>query len=131
MEYASKLVDYLMDFNKVRVFQEFCGLKVSKSVTECTLNTCNKKSKNIIDSCHQQRDFFDDNDLKKSFVDNELATNDWKKTCEVTNWFLYYLFRFGSLLGHEVFYITFIPCIFWNVDPFVARKIVVVWVVTM
>uniref|UniRef100_H2Y802 Phosphatidic acid phosphatase type 2/haloperoxidase domain-containing protein n=1 Tax=Ciona savignyi TaxID=51511 RepID=H2Y802_CIOSA len=49
----------------------------------------------------------------------------------VTNWILYYLFRFGSLLGHEVFYITFLPCIFWNVDPFIGRKMITVWVVTM
>ncbi|CAK6972098.1 sphingosine-1-phosphate phosphatase 1 [Scomber scombrus] len=44
---------------------------------------------------------------------------------------LYYMFTFGTELGNELFYITFFPFIMWNVDVFVARRLVMVWVWVM
>jgi len=35
------------------------------------------------------------------------------------------------VLGTEEFYILFIPFVFWNIDPSVGRKMIVVWMVTM
>ncbi|XP_029472452.1 sphingosine-1-phosphate phosphatase 2 isoform X2 [Rhinatrema bivittatum] len=49
----------------------------------------------------------------------------------VKNYFLYYLFRFAAALGQEIFYITFLPFTFWNIDPYVARRLINVWVVVM
>uniref|UniRef100_A0A673I280 Sphingosine-1-phosphate phosphatase 2-like n=1 Tax=Sinocyclocheilus rhinocerous TaxID=307959 RepID=A0A673I280_9TELE len=48
---------------------------------------------------------------------------------EVRNWLFYFLFLTSATLGHEVFYITFLPCIHWNLDPFLCRRLVNVWVV--
>ncbi|KAM3594443.1 uncharacterized protein V6R79_008016 [Siganus canaliculatus] len=45
--------------------------------------------------------------------------------------FLYYLFTFGTELGNELFYITFFPFVVWNVDAFVSRRLVMVWVFVM
>lgn len=45
----------------------------------------------------------------------------------IENRFLYYLFTFGTELGNELFYITFFPFVMWNVDTFVARRIILVW----
>ncbi|KAK1791246.1 hypothetical protein P4O66_013262, partial [Electrophorus voltai] len=45
--------------------------------------------------------------------------------------FLYFLFTFGTELGNELFYICFFPFLIWNVDPFVARRLIVVWVWVM
>ncbi|KAM5163522.1 sphingosine-1-phosphate phosphatase 2 isoform 2-T2 [Mantella aurantiaca] len=49
----------------------------------------------------------------------------------VRKYLLYYLFRFAAALGQEVFYITFLPFTFWNIDSFIARRLVVVWCVVM
>lgn len=49
----------------------------------------------------------------------------------IENRFLYYLFTFGTELGNELFYITFFPFIMWNMDVFVSRRLVMVWVWVM
>lgn len=49
----------------------------------------------------------------------------------IENRFLYYLFTFGTELGNELFYITFFPFVIWNVDAFVGRRLIMVWVWVM
>nr|KAF6497687.1 sphingosine-1-phosphate phosphatase 2 [Rousettus aegyptiacus] len=49
----------------------------------------------------------------------------------VKNYFYYYLFRFSAALGQEVFYITFLPFIYWNIDPYLSRRLVIIWVLVM
>ncbi|XP_052595535.1 sphingosine-1-phosphate phosphatase 1 [Peromyscus californicus insignis] len=49
----------------------------------------------------------------------------------VSNWPLYYLFCFGTELGNELFYIFFFPFWIWNLDPFVGRRLVIIWVLVM
>ncbi|XP_066535976.1 sphingosine-1-phosphate phosphatase 1 [Hoplias malabaricus] len=49
----------------------------------------------------------------------------------VENPLLYYLFTIGTELGNELFYISFFPFMTWNVDPVVARQLIVVWVWVM
>ncbi|XP_070698909.1 sphingosine-1-phosphate phosphatase 1 [Pempheris klunzingeri] len=49
----------------------------------------------------------------------------------IGNRFLYYLFTFGTELGNESFYITFFPFIMWNMDAFVSRRLIMVWVWVM
>lgn len=49
----------------------------------------------------------------------------------IENRFLYYLFTFGTELGNEFFYITFFPFVMWNVDAFVGRRLIMVWVWVM
>ena len=39
--------------------------------------------------------------------------------------------QFGWLLGDEVFYITALPFIAWNIDRYLARRVVTIWVVVM
>lgn len=48
---------------------------------------------------------------------------------EVRNWPLHFLFLFSAGMGHEVFYITCLPCIHWNLDPFLCRRLVNMWTV--
>lgn len=45
----------------------------------------------------------------------------------VTIQFWYYLFTLGTILGDEIFYATFIPFWFWNIDTAVGRRMVTVW----
>lgn len=49
----------------------------------------------------------------------------------VKNYFYYYLFRFSAALGQEVFYITFLPFTHWNIDPYLSRRLVMIWVVSI
>uniref|UniRef100_A0A3P8RV92 Sphingosine-1-phosphate phosphatase 1 n=1 Tax=Amphiprion percula TaxID=161767 RepID=A0A3P8RV92_AMPPE len=49
----------------------------------------------------------------------------------IQNRFLYYMFTLGTELGNESFYITFFPFIMWNVDVFISRRLVMVWVWVM
>lgn len=49
----------------------------------------------------------------------------------IENRFLFYLFTFGTELGNELFYITFFPFIMWNMDAFVSRRLIMVWVWVM
>ncbi|XP_048471207.1 sphingosine-1-phosphate phosphatase 2-like isoform X3 [Rhincodon typus] len=50
-----------------------------------------------------------------------------QKKYKIENYFLYYLFLFAATLGQEVFYITFLPFCFWNIDPCVARRVINIW----
>lgn len=43
----------------------------------------------------------------------------------------YYLFLLGTALGDEIFYASFIPFWFWNIDGAVGRRVVLVWTVIM
>lgn len=49
----------------------------------------------------------------------------------ITIKFWYYFFLFGTYLGDEVFYASFIPFWFWNIDGAVGRRIVMVWTIVM
>lgn len=49
----------------------------------------------------------------------------------ITIKFWYYFFLFGTYLGDEVFYASFIPFWFWNIDGAVGRRIVMVWTIIM
>ncbi|XP_058239905.1 sphingosine-1-phosphate phosphatase 1 isoform X2 [Hemibagrus wyckioides] len=49
----------------------------------------------------------------------------------ISNRFLYYVFTLGTELGNELFYISFFPFLTWNVDPFVARRLIAIWVWVM
>uniref|UniRef100_A0A8C8RFR1 Sphingosine-1-phosphate phosphatase 2 n=1 Tax=Pelusios castaneus TaxID=367368 RepID=A0A8C8RFR1_9SAUR len=49
----------------------------------------------------------------------------------VKNYFYYYLFKFSSALGEEIFYITFLPFIYWNINEYVSRRLIMMWSIAM
>ncbi|NXY87034.1 SGPP2 phosphatase, partial [Alcedo cyanopectus] len=49
----------------------------------------------------------------------------------VKNYFYYYLFKFSAALGEEIFYITFLPFIYWNIDHSVSRRMIIIWSIVM
>lgn len=63
------------------------------------------------------------------------TSNDRKNELEsdsVNGYFVFDLmFRFCSGLGGEVFYITFVPFVCWNVDFWLIRRVIWLWVLTM
>ncbi|XP_056282482.1 sphingosine-1-phosphate phosphatase 1 [Pseudoliparis swirei] len=58
-------------------------------------------------------------------------TGDVGREFLIENRLLFYLFTFGTELGNELFYITFFPFVTWNVDAFVGRRLIMVWVWVM
>ncbi|XP_007058248.3 sphingosine-1-phosphate phosphatase 2 [Chelonia mydas] len=49
----------------------------------------------------------------------------------VKNYFYYYLFKFSSTLGEEIFYITFLPFTYWNINHDVSRRLIMMWCIAM
>ncbi|KAF0044222.1 hypothetical protein F2P81_003380 [Scophthalmus maximus] len=49
----------------------------------------------------------------------------------IENRLLYYLFTLGTELGNEFFYTAFFPFVIWNLDAFVGRRLIMVWVWVM
>ncbi|KAJ8356425.1 hypothetical protein SKAU_G00192190 [Synaphobranchus kaupii] len=55
-------------------------------------------------------------------------TGDGGQEFIIENKFLFYLFTFGTELGNEMFFIVFFPFLIWNIDAYVSRRLIVVWV---
>ncbi len=55
------------------------------------------------------------------------GSDDDTEDYDIQNKFLYNLFHFAANFGNEIFYITFFPFWFWNVDGYVGRRVLVFW----
>lgn len=64
-------------------------------------------------------------------TNSDKSKYDSNKDYVIENRFWYYLFLFGTALGDETFYSSFIPFWFWNVDGAVGRRVVLVWAIIM
>jgi len=84
------------------------------------------------------RNGFVNGHIKNGFVKNghykptedllkEKETKSKKIPAYKYNPFWHFVFSFGSTLGNEVFYITFFPFLFWNIDEYIARRVVFLW----
>ena len=75
--------------------------------------------------CHQNG--------KQSTSSQEIIPEESSETIHyvIENQFWYYLFSFGASLGYELFYASFFPIWFWNIDSAVGRRLVLVWVIVM
>lgn len=49
----------------------------------------------------------------------------------VENYLWYYLFQFGAFLGDDLFYYTFMPFWFFNINLHVIRRVILIWGVFM
>ena len=50
---------------------------------------------------------------------------------QITSPILDMVFRFGTELGNEIFFITFLPFWYWNIDGYVARRVSIFWAIFM
>ncbi|XP_018423989.1 PREDICTED: sphingosine-1-phosphate phosphatase 2 [Nanorana parkeri] len=133
---ALKLIKTLQDPQLVAQFQRFCGLTLQLkgeangvAVGHTSLN------------CHQGatektaggKGVPQENGHKSYNGSYANGTHRQERVRKyvVRKYLLYYLFRFAAALGQEIFYITFLPFTFWNIDSFIARRLVVVWCIVM
>lgn len=70
-------------------------------------------------------------DDKRTSASDRSKVEEDREGITVTNKLWYYLFIIGTELGDEIFYACFIPFWFWNVDGFVGRRFVFVWMTLM
>jgi len=62
---------------------------------------------------------------------NSLTEEDGCQEFNTHSRFLYYLFSLGTELGNELFYILFFPFCIWNLDAWLGRRLIIIWVWVM
>lgn len=151
----SEIVEYLKDATLVAKIQKCFGVKIHFSQTlkeHSKENLCSEThgTDSRIIKCNSNSYLLKSEELKENgYITTEKKTIRVAKTnvCTVdkqekspavfnsdytiTNYFWYYLFLFGTKLGDEIFYSTFIPFWFWNIDGAVGRRVVLVWAIVM
>lgn len=148
----SEVVEYLKDASLVAKIQKYFGVKIHYTQTRkeyCKENLLSEihdiNSRNI--KLNSNIFLLKSEGIKENgyiateekIINVNVYTDDKQKQSSsiyntnytITNYFWYYLFLFGTVLGDEIFYSTFIPFWFWNIDGAVGRRIVLVWAIVM
>lgn len=130
----SSLMEYLKSPELVVEIQEFFGIEyLNKSVLQNSKNIDYENFQNNDETKKLRKRKISDESVKSNqSTDNSFSSDDQespaqKLTYKVRNKFWYYVFIIGTALGDEIFYATFIPFWFWNVDGAVGRRIIFVW----
>lgn len=119
-----ELLAYLNDPELVARFQRRCGLFLVEGAHHARAEKPRGQLRGRWD--HQ------DSNSNYKYKENGCAVNGCSKPqYEVRNWLLHYLFLVSAGLGHEVFYITCLPCIHWSLDPFLCRRLINMWALVM
>ncbi|XP_050457248.1 sphingosine-1-phosphate phosphatase 2-like isoform X2 [Cataglyphis hispanica] len=92
------------------------------------MNGCNTNGSKTFNRCIEQMELLKQQ-KNESMNKEETLTVSENPHYAITNSFWYYLFLFGTKLGDEIFYSSFIPFLFWNIDGAVGRKVVLVWAI--
>ncbi|XP_075892968.1 sphingosine-1-phosphate phosphatase 2 [Nelusetta ayraudi] len=127
-----ELLAYLHDPELVARFQRRCGLFLVEPAhhgrtSEPTGTGSEKGPAQLRAKAKQQ-----DQNSNVTHEANGYATNDCSRPrYEVRNRLLHVLFLLSAGMGHEIFYITCLPNIQWNLDPFLCRRLVNMWTVVM
>ncbi|XP_053612604.1 sphingosine-1-phosphate phosphatase 1-like [Plodia interpunctella] len=129
------IITYLQDPLLVVKVQNFFGVIYNRHVQN--------NDTSVINSDRLER-LVEENDLKQhkripsntstssqSSYETDSSVEREEIECTINNKFWYYLFVVGTALGDEIFYATFIPFWFWNIDGAVGRRVVLVWTVVM
>lgn len=121
-------------------FQNWCGLKEIDEDGNCIEGERTAKHTNGHVSTPHLKNGYINGYTKNGFGKNghckTVSAEEYFKDREISskkpqkyeyNAFCHALFMFGSTLGNEVFYITFFPFLFWNIDEYIARRVVFLW----
>ncbi|XP_029965329.1 sphingosine-1-phosphate phosphatase 2 [Salarias fasciatus] len=122
------LLSYLQDPELVARFQRRCGL----FLVEAPHHNQGRRTGNRTRGPPRGRWDHQDNNSNYEYKESGYAADVHSgPQYQVRNWPLHFLFLFSAGLGHEIFYITCLPCIHWNLDPFLCRRLVNVWTLVM
>lgn len=109
----------------------------SVNITKTDLNGHLREKTSTYEQSSKDDEFVEKEILEKekdySSSDGEVtsASDSEPNKFTIKNYFWYYLFLFSTELGDEIFYISFIPFWFWNVDGIVGRKVILAWATIM
>jgi sphingosine-1-phosphate phosphatase 1 len=121
-------IEYCKDPHTVLAVQRFFGVYSLNEVRESK----DPKLKPYQDTLLKKSPKVEKNGSAKICEEDSASESDQEpKDWVVTNKFWYYLFVFGTELGDEIFYASFIPFWFWNIDGAVGRRVVMVWTIIM
>lgn len=121
----ASVISYLQDAETVAKFQRLCGIVRSNKSAEQHAD-----ERSVGNNCTFVNE--DMNGYPPTKIRTPLHTiRHHSVNYEVTNRFLYYLFHFGANLGNEIFYMTFFPFWFWNIDGWVGRQLCTFWCIFM
>lgn len=153
-----RIMDYLKDPRIVASIQQFFGVEIYYKHDETFQEEKNyaytkldDNERNSISTCHRKNingcEMANNKQLNAKRINpleqgtneptiqhKEALTVSNKKNDPnyvITNLFWYYTFAFGTELGDELFYSTFIPFLFWNIDGAVGQRVVLVWTIIM
>lgn len=118
------MLRFLGKVENVVLFQKFCGLRWNENVSSGVNWEQSSES--------PRKDSYSSNTSDEDKQSDEDLNRDEKESINYTfNPILHRLFMFGAELGNEIFYITFLPFIYWNVDDYIARRLIMLWVFNM
>ncbi|XP_028319700.1 sphingosine-1-phosphate phosphatase 2 isoform X1 [Gouania willdenowi] len=123
---------YLHDPELVARFQRRCGLfLIQPGGTGTGSGPQNSTGTGARGHLRAQCDQDNNNSNDKYRQNGHAVDESSRPQYEAKNWLLHVLFLLSAGLGHEVFYICCLPCIHWNLDPFLCRRLVNVWTLVM
>lgn len=148
-----RIMDYLKDPQLVALIQQFFGVKISYNRHKKTFQEEEKKyntkvddnEENYISTCHSKKINDCDANQRLNIYTKQVNSSE-QRTIEtnkgvltmsnnpnyiITNSFWYYTFVFGTELGDEIFYSTFLPFLFWNIDGAIGQRVVLIWGIIM
>ncbi|XP_073949106.1 sphingosine-1-phosphate phosphatase 2-like [Choristoneura fumiferana] len=132
------IIEYLKDPLLVVKVQNFFGVIYKSSIR----NNVGGADGEVIHSERLEREMEDSeirqhkrapSNISSSSYDTDTSAESAveETECHINNKFWYWLFVLGTALGDEIFYATFIPFWFWNIDGAVGRRVILVWTVCM
>jgi len=131
----ASIISYLNDAETVAKFQRLCGIVArSNVIEEQSADERSAGGRGI--SVNEDINGFPTvkNRTPSKLLDRRdvsAASSGQSLDYEVTNRFFYFLFHFGANLGNEIFYMTFFPFWFWNIDGCVGRQLCTFWCIFM
>ncbi|XP_030008793.1 sphingosine-1-phosphate phosphatase 2 [Sphaeramia orbicularis] len=133
----SELLAYLHASELVARFQKRCGLSLIEDAHHSPGGTRSAPAGTPVHAhtlrgqLKRRSDQQDQNSNFEYKQNGFIVSGRCRPQYEVRNWLLHILFLFSAGLGHEIFYITCLPCIHWNLDPFLCRRLVNMWTMVM
>ena len=129
----SDMLKFLGKVENVVCFQKFCGLKWAENVSSGVdwgyegVESSRKDSYSSNSSEEEKQQQYNSN----SAADRKDKQDGSTSVQYTYNPIIHKLFFFGAELGNEIFYITFLPFVYWNIDDFIARRLIMLWVFNM
>lgn len=131
------IIEYLKSPELVVAVQEYFGISyINQSATSKAAIKLNGNNDNVRENLNNDRNIHrrtlsdessSSGTSNSEIVNGNVSQDDDELKYVIGNRFWYYLFIVGTALGDEIFYATFIPFWFWNIDSAVGRRVVFVW----